>query len=124
MKSYELVDGVLTKVPDPTYNDSIADCHESIVEAGYMVEASNCIADDGGAEIRLYQLQSDAAKNGKPRFYIDITGQFTGIASFIAYDFPQLMETLKYIHPLITLFGLDQVSTMHTEEQLRREGKI
>lgn len=121
MESFELVDGALLRVPDPTYDDQISDVQESIAKAGYVPESSSEIEDGAGSEIRLYQLQPGRAAEGKPQFYIDIVGRYTGIASLIAYDFPQLIETLKYIHPLIALLGLDQVSTVHAETRVYAE---
>lgn len=40
-------------------------------------------------------------------------GANTGLATFVADDFLHLLATLKELHPLIGLIGLDQASTAH-----------
>ena len=70
-----------------------------------------------GAEIRLYQTELA----DKPRFYIDLIGQNTTIATLVANDFPHLVETMRQLHPLITLIGLDQSASARMWDQIARE---
>lgn len=105
------------EVDDPTYDPDISDVRESVSKANYFAEFSSKEEDTVGATITVYATEDKS----KPRFYIDIAGQNTGIASLVARDFPSLVETLHQIHPLLTLTGLDQFSTARISDQLDRK---
>lgn len=104
MKSYSWDGQQFTEVDDPTYNTEEGDVSESIRKAGYRPEISSKLEDRLGADITIYATD----ELDKPRFYIDLMGQNTGIATLIANDFLHLVKTLKEIQPLISLMGLDQ----------------
>lgn len=111
MNSYEWKGGEFVEVPDPTYNPDIGDVEECIRTAGYRTEVSSRLVDNFGADITVYSTD----KEGIPRFYIDVMGQNSGIATLVAHDFPQLARTLKEIQPLIALVGLDQYAGSQIE---------
>lgn len=92
------------EVPDPTYDADECDVAACIRKAGYSAEISSDAEDFVGATISIYATDRD----DKPRFYIDVMGQNTGIATFVAKDFLTLLATLKELQPLLTLIGLDQ----------------
>lgn len=119
MKSFEWDTSkkMFVEVDDPTYNPEIASVSESMAAANYFVEFSSEEEDRVGATVTVYATQD----KDKPRFYIDIMGQNTGIATLVARDFPSLVETLHQIHPLLTLAGLDQFSTARIGDQLDRK---
>lgn len=119
MKSFEwdVSKKMFVEVDDPAYNPEISGVIESMVAANYFAEFSSEEEDGDGATITVYATED---KN-KPRFYIDIMGQNTGIATLVARDFPSLVETLHQIHPLLTLAGLDQFSTARIRDQLDRK---
>lgn len=95
---------VFKEVSDPTsvFDESSVD--ECIRKAGYYPEISSNAENDVNATVTIYATE----KPEQPRFYIDIMGQNTGIATFVARDFLSLLETLKQLHPLLTMIGLDQ----------------
>lgn len=119
MKSYEwdAAKRVFVEVDDPTYHPDISTVSESVAKANYFAEFSSDEENGQGATITVYATQD----KDKPRFYIDIMGQNTGIASLVARDFPSLVETLHQIHPLLTLTRLDQFSTARIVDQVDRE---
>lgn len=90
------------------------------IDAGYFCELSSEGEEDSSAAIKLYMTDDPT----KPLFYIDITGQNRGIATLIARDFPSLLETLRQVHPLLTLAGLNQFSTARIEDDLDKKEKL
>lgn len=116
MKSYEWSASkqAFVEVDDPTYNDAISDVSEAISKAGYDVEM---VSGEDGATVTVYMTEDES----KPRFYIDIMGQNRGIATLVARDFIALAETMKQIHPLLTVVGLDQFYTARVADQVERE---
>lgn len=118
MKSYEwnVSTQAFVEVDDPVYDPDGGSADECIYKAGYFVQFSS---EDEGAGINLYTTD----KKDKPRFYIDIMGQSQGIATLVARDFPALVETLRQIHPLLTLAGLDQFLTARIKDHLDLEQK-
>lgn len=120
MKSYEwrASTQAFVEVDDPTYDSDASDVNESIYKAGYFVQFSSEDEENGvGSGIKLYSTE----KEDKPRFYIDIMGQTESVATLVARDFPALVETMRQIHPLLTLAGLDQFSTARIADHLDRE---
>ncbi len=120
MKSYEwsTLKQLFVEVDDPVYDPDGGSADECIYKAGYFAQFSS--EDEGnnfGASIKLYITD----KKDKPRFYIDIMGQTEGIATLVACDFPALVETLRQIHPLLTLAGLDQFSTARIADNFDRK---
>lgn len=107
-----------------TVEDPILDVagEENPIDAGYFCELSSEDEENSSGAVKLYMTDDPT----KPLFYIDITGQNRGIATLVARDFPSLVETLRQVHPLLTLAGLDQFSTarigdaLDKKEQLRR----
>lgn len=110
MKSYSWNGQEFTEVDDPTYNENNNDISEGIRKAGYRPEISSKLEDGFGADIAIYVTDEP----GNPRFYIDLMGQNTGIATLVANDFPHLVKTLKEIQPLISIMGLDQFAAAQT----------
>lgn len=106
MNSYEWdsTQQIFKEVPDPTSDIDANDVAESIRKAGYSVEISSDAEHVIGAMVSIYVTD----REDKPRFYIDVVGQNTGIATFVAKDFLALLATLKELQPLLTLIGLDQ----------------
>lgn len=111
MNSYQWNGVEFEEVSDPTYDPQVTDIAESIRKAGYAPEISSKLEDGFGADITIYAT-NDA---GKPRFFIDVMGQNTGIATLVAKDFPHLARTLKEIQPLISMVGLDQYAFSKVE---------
>jgi hypothetical protein len=119
MKSYEWSTSTqaFVEVDDPTYDPNGGSVDECIYKAGYRAQfSSEEEENDAGASIKLYCTD----KKDKPHFYIDIMGQTQGIATLVARNFPALVETLRQIHPLLTLAGLDQFSTARVKDNLDR----
>lgn len=108
MKSFEwnVADSRFRQVDDPTYDSSVSDVAEAIRNAGYMREFSSQEDDGFGASINVYST----TQAGKPAFYIDLMGENSGIATFVATDFLGLLATLQQIQPFLTLIRLDQVA--------------
>lgn len=108
MKSYEwnVADNRFRQVDDPTYDPDVSFVDEAIRNAGYVREFSSQGDDAFGATISVYS----AARPGKPAFYVDLTGENSGIATFVAGDFLSLLTTLQQIQPFLTLIRLDQVA--------------
>lgn len=122
MKSYEwsVSTQAFVEVDDPTYDPDVSSVDESIHKAGYFAQfSSEDEGNDAGAGVMLYSTE----EKDKPRFYVDIMGQTAGIATLVARDFPALVETLRQIHPLLTLAGLDQFSAARIKDHLDRESR-
>ncbi|HEX7649931.1 MAG TPA: hypothetical protein VF450_21220 [Noviherbaspirillum sp.] len=119
MKSYEwdLAKKMFVEVDNPTYDPKADGVSEAITNAGYFVEFASGDESDVGGHVTIYGTQDPS----KPRFYIDIMGQNTGIATLVARDFIALVETLHRIHPLLTFAGLEQVYTARVADQVERE---
>ncbi len=119
MKSFEWVKTkqFFIEVDDPTVFQDIDGVEESIAKANYHKEISSYEDDSDGAFVQVYETND---KN-KPKFYIQIMGINSDIATLVARDFPALIETLRQIHPLLTLIGLDQFKSARESEQLRRK---
>lgn len=113
MKNYEWnpSTNALVETENPTHGS------ESITEAGYFAEFSSESEKNEGATIIVYATDA----KDKPDFYIEILGQNSGIASLVAQDFPSLVITLNHIHPLLTLFGLDQFSASRIADHLDKQ---
>lgn len=108
MKSFEwnVADNRFRQVDDPTYDPDVSDVNEAIRNAGYIREFSSQGDDGFGASINVY----GATQSGKPAFYIDLMGENSGVATFVAADFLSLLTTLQQIQPFLTLIRLDQVA--------------
>jgi hypothetical protein len=119
MKSYEwnLSTKSFNEVDDPTYNADVDSVDEAIANAGYKIQLSSDGEEAEGGFIRVYT--TDVAN--KPQFYIEIMGLTEGIASLVAHDFPSLVETLRQIHPIIALIGLDQFSSARVTDEIKRK---
>ena len=119
MKSYEWdpAERALVEVDDPTYHLDASDVQTAIHDAGYVPELSSEGENDAGAMVVVYKTEC----TDKPRYFIDISGQNSGLASLVARDFPSLVETLRHIHPLLTLIGLDQFSSARISDHLERK---
>lgn len=118
MKSFEWNKETQTflEVDNPTYFEDLDCADESIAKAGYSEEITSYEDQTVGATIRVYINFNQE----KPRFFIDIMGMNYGIATLVARDFPALIETLKQIHPLISLIGLDQFNSARISEQVEK----
>lgn len=116
MKSYEWNTSTqaFVEVDDPAYDPNGGGVDECIFAAGYIAQLSSDEERGTGATVKLYCTD----RKDKPRFYIDIMGQTEGIATLVARDFPSLVETLRQIHPLLTLARLDQFSTARIVDRL------
>lgn len=101
---WDLTQQIFKEVLDPTSTIEASDVNECIRKAGYQPEISSDAEDDVSATVKIYATD----RPGQPRFYIDVMGQNSGIATFVARDFLSLLETLKQLHPLLTMIGLDQ----------------
>lgn len=121
MKSFEWNKATQSfdEVDNPTYFPDIGSVDESIAKANYHQEISSYDGDSTGATVQVYATDDET----KPRFFIDIMGMNCGIASLVARDFPSLVETLRQVHPLLTLIGLDQFNSARISDQIRRESK-
>lgn len=108
MKSFEwsVADNRFRQVDDPTYDSGVSDVAEAIRNAGYMREFSSQEDEGFGASINVYST----TQSGKPAFYIDLMGENSAIATFVAADFLGLLTTLQQIQPFLTLIRLDQVA--------------
>lgn len=106
MQCYKLVDGSFQLVPDPTeVGAEVANSvNEAIQKSGYDIHVCTSRTKSDGAEISIFE----SSTQGRPRYYIDVMGMDQTIASLVAEDFPTLLATLKELHPLIALIGLDQ----------------
>lgn len=116
MKSYEwsAPKQTFVEVDDPIEYPGINDINEGLSRAGYAVEMTS---GEDGAIVTVYMTENES----KPRFYIDIMGQTQSIATLVARDFIALVETMKQIHPLLTVVGLDQFYTARVADQVERE---
>lgn len=110
-------------VDDPTYDENGQDVATDIYNAGYRREFSSREEDSEGGWITVYRHHE--GKEGMPMFFIDISGECSGIASLVARDFPHLVLTLQQLQPLLTLLGLDQVTWNRAidREAARTSGK-
>lgn len=114
---FKLVDGAFQQVLDPTDNlDGGGDVNENIRLAGYVVQIDSRSHDHIGAEIVVYSTIDEK----KPRFYIDVCGKHGGLGSFVAEDFPSLVQTLKEVSALIAMIGLDQQVDIQAESMLTK----
>lgn len=106
MDSYKwsVTDGRFSCVSDPTYSPDISDVSEAIRIAGYWREFSSRDDEALGASIDVYRTD----KPDKPIFYVDLMGENSGIATFVADDFLGLLATLQQIQPFLALVRLDQ----------------
>lgn len=120
MSCFKLVNGSLQAVPDPI--DNFADSRDveaAIYAAGYTIRVCNTQLDDGAsAQVAIYETEKD-----QPRYYIEVMGTQQIIASFIAEDFPALLATLKELHPLLSLIGLDQRARIYADDVNAREDR-
>lgn len=115
MKVYKLVNATFVEVDDPVDESASDDFHVCLGNAGYIAEISTRSNDGVGAEVSIY------LRDKVPRYYIDLMGANSTIANLVADDFPQLIATLKELHPMLTLIGLDQVHSIRVDGQLERE---
>ena len=115
MKVYKLVNTAFLGADDPIHDSGDGDFHCSLANAGYVAEGSTRSGDGVGAEVSIY------FRDEAPRYYIDLMGANSTIANLVADDFPHLIATLKELHPMLTLIGLDQVHSIRVDRQLERE---
>lgn len=122
MKSYEwdTQSKMFCEVDDPVYDPEVGDFREAIYLAGYSPEITSEDDQAHGATITVYQ----GSKEDKPRFYIDLMGQNSGIATLVAKDFIALAETLHQIQGLLSLFAIDQFASARAADQVAREHPI
>ncbi|KQP21334.1 hypothetical protein [Pseudorhodoferax sp. Leaf265] len=107
MECYKLVDGALKRVDDPVEVGPAkdeGDFIDALVATGYSIRVCSTASGHASAEVTIYET----AKPGLPKYYIDVMGEFQGIAVLVADDFPGLLATLRELAPLTTLIGLDQ----------------
>lgn len=110
MTCYRLTNGVLHEVQDPV-DDGGSDYSAQIYKSGYRTQLSSLAYDSQGAEITVYSSEVE----GKPAYYIDVTGRIHQLATLVADDFPSLVATLQAIQPLISLLALDQQTAIQSE---------
>ncbi|MDY0746549.1 hypothetical protein SNE35_18695 [Paucibacter sp. R3-3] len=116
MNAYKLQGGVFVEVDDPLGPLPFDDLRRALDDAGYKPQISTELAYGSGAEIAVYERITEA-----PRYYIDLMGSTHAIAAVVADDFPSFILTLKELHPLLALMGLDQVNSFHISDALERE---
>lgn len=121
MKSYEWDsrNQRLLEVDDPCYLEDESDHLRSIHVAGYFQEISSGEGLDSGGSIDVYR--NNQPDQAHPEYYIDVWGGNTNFGTFIARDFPALVETLRYLHPMLQLLELDQRSTGRLVDQLDKK---
>ena len=119
MKSYKLESGQFVEIDSPVDEAALSrDWVGGITEAGYSCQITSELADSAeGAAVRLYQ------RDKAPRYFLDIVGSGEGIATVVADDFPSLMQTLKELHPLLTLVRMDQAGAIEIDASIRRDEK-
>ena len=117
MTALKLVDSKFVEVNDPVDDTSSDDFHACLANAGFVAEISTRTDDGVGAEVSIY------ARDKAPRYYIDLMGAHSTIANVVADDFSHLVATLKELHPLLTLIGLDQVNMIRVDRQLELKDK-
>jgi hypothetical protein len=110
MTCYKLTNGILHAVPDPI-DDGGCDYSAQIYKSGYRSQFSSLAHGSDGAEITIYSTEAE----GKPEYYIDVTGRVHQLATLVADDFPSLVATLQAIQPLIALLALDQQTVIQNE---------
>jgi hypothetical protein len=111
MSCYRLTNGVFQEVEEPFDQSAGGDYVQNIYSAGYFAQADSETHESSGAAVTLYETNDPH----KPRYFLDLWGASQQIAGLIADSFPQLVETLKELGPLLTLIGLDQRSNIHAE---------
>lgn len=121
LQCFELVNGAIYPVPDPVIGES-SDIDGAIRAAGYKKQLSSVTDAHVGAEINVYSTE----RADMPMYYIELYGAEHSLAYLIAADFPQLLVTLKELHPLIAMMGLEQQATIQADviverERMRRE---
>ena len=111
--------GALQSVPDPVdSNSQNADVDEAIREAGYTIRVCRSQTQGAyGAEIAIYQTEQP----DRPRYYLELMGSDQSIASLVADSFPELVDTLQKVQPLVALIGLDQRAQIQAEEVSARD---
>lgn len=117
MTCYQLIDGALKPVIDPTieFEQKEADADQVISMAGYTARlCSSRLSDFECAEISIFETEDIT----KPRYYIDVMGTYQTIATLVADDFPALLATLKELQPLIALIGFEQRARIEINKEL------
>lgn len=117
MTALKLVDSKFVEVEDPIDDTRGDDFRVCLANAGFVSEISTGMDNAIGAEVSIY------ARAEVPRYYIDLMGGHSTIANVVADDFSHLVATLKELHPLLTLIGLDQVNMIRVDRQLELEDK-
>jgi len=102
---WDINGGCFVPAVDPTANSNYSSVAEAIWEAGYQREFSSSDADVMGASVAVYRRRSDSVV---PTYYVDLMGENSGIATFVADDFFGLLATLQQINPFLALIRLDQ----------------
>jgi len=116
MKCHKLVNGEFVEAEDPIPDEG--DGHAAAIEAaGYQSQISTAMENWVGAEVTVY------VRDATPRYYIDLMGSSEGIAAVVADDFPALIRTLKELHPLLALIGMDHVATARIADDIERDHK-
>jgi len=119
MTCYKLTDGKLVEAQEPVDFDADGDYVSCILKAGYFHQLDSETAQSGGGEITIYETNNA----DKPKFFIDVWGMSSQIATFVADDVPQLVNALREIAPLISLVGLQQQADIQGEAiEARRSG--
>lgn len=121
MKSYEwdARDRRLIEVNDPCYQPGASDHSQCIREAGYYPELNSGGGFDTGGSIIVFR--NLAPGPSLPEYYIDLWGDNTNLGTFVARDFTSLIETLRYLEPLMKVMQLDQLSSARVIDQLSAE---
>ena len=121
MKSYEWDSQSLRliEVDDPCYQADEPDHSRSILEARYFQELGSGEGLDTGGSITVYRNETPSTE--RPEFYIDVWGNNSGFGTFVARDFPSLVETLRYLQPMLKLLELDQRSSGRIVDQSNRD---
>lgn len=108
MTCYKVIGGELAPTEDPTDIDGVEDYGEALTLSGYRVLLDSDIEEvDFSASVTVYVTDNTA----KPRFFLDLWGHDTQIATLVAADFPNLVSTLRHIAPLLQLIRLDQYAS-------------
>lgn len=116
MACFTLRDGDFVPAPDPLGDSD--EYHEALEKAGFGKQLSSTPHNGTGAELNLYQRESDGVS---PEFLITLWGVNSEIANLVADDFPHLVRTMKEIAGLTALVGLDQQTDMQAEAIVTRQ---
>lgn len=104
---WDIKSGEFLPAIDPTANSGCDSVSDAIWKAGYNREFCSVDEETVGASVSVYRLRPESGSVA-PTYYIDLMGENTGIATFVADDFLGLLATLQQINPFLALIRLDQ----------------